>query len=121
VGAIDDTISRLTAVRAALADGDAPAVATWNDGARADRHRLLEADLAGGPVHELRVSVPNKPGVVAQVALELGRAGVNIADMALYPTSDWTSGSIALWIAGEDQAEQAEALVKALGFPVVRA
>jgi prephenate dehydrogenase len=121
VGAIDDTISRLTAVRIALADGDAPAVAAWNDDARADRHRLLEADLAGGPVHELRVSVPNKPGVVAQVALELGRAGVNIADMALYPTSDWTSGSIALWIAGDDQATQAEALVGALGFPVVRA
>jgi len=27
---------------------------------------------------------------VAQIALELGRAGVNITDMALYPASDMT-------------------------------
>ena len=33
-------------------------------------------------------SVPNRPGVVAEVALALGRAGVNILDMALYPASD---------------------------------
>ena len=50
---------------------------------------------------ELRVSVPNRPGVVAEVALALGRAQVNIVDMALYPAADNTTGSIALWIAGE--------------------
>ena len=60
----------------------------WNDGALGDRRRLLEADLAGAPVHELRLPVPNRPGIVAQVALALGKAGVNIADMALrrHPT-----------------------------------
>ena len=68
---------------------------------REDRRRLLEADLAGGEVHELRVSVPNRPGVVAEVALALGRAAVNIVDMALYPAADNTTGSIALWIAGD--------------------
>ena len=62
--------------------------------------RLLEADLAGGEVHELRVAVPNRPGVVAEVALALGRAGVNIVDMALYPAPDTRAGAIALWIAG---------------------
>ena len=45
-----------------------------------------------GPVHELRASVPNEPGVVAQLALELGRAGVNITDMALYPAADIAHG-----------------------------
>ena len=29
---------------------------------REDRRELLEAELAGGPLHELRVSVPNQPG-----------------------------------------------------------
>ena len=52
---------------------------------------------------ELRVSVPNRPGVVAEVALALGRASVNIADMALYPAADNTTGSIALWIAGDER------------------
>jgi prephenate dehydrogenase len=65
--------------------------------------------------------VPNQPGVVAQVALELGRAGVNIADMALYPAPDMSEGVVALWIAGEEPARRAEQLVSALGFPVARA
>ena len=58
-------------------------VEDWNNRARDDRRVLLEAGSAEGPVHELRITVPNRPGIVAQVALELGRAGVNIVDMAL--------------------------------------
>jgi prephenate dehydrogenase len=105
VDAIDDTVRRLTEVREALAAGDGVAVGAWNDGARSERQRLLEADLAGGEVHELRVAVPNRPGVVAEVALALGRAGVNILDMALYPASDMSSGTIALWVARADEAQ----------------
>ena len=65
---------------------------------------LLEAGSAGGPVHELRLTVPNRPGIVAQVALELGRAGVNIVDMALAPASDMRTGAMTLWIAGDSEA-----------------
>jgi prephenate dehydrogenase len=121
VEAIDDTVRRLNEVRSALAAGDGAAVAAWNDGAREERRRLLEADLAGGEVHELRVSVPNRPGVVAEVALALGRASVNILDMALYPASDMSSGTIALWVAGDGRADEAQALVEALGLTVARA
>jgi prephenate dehydrogenase len=121
VAGIDDTIARLTAVRDALAAADADRIADWNNGAAEDRRRLLEAQLAGGPLFELRASVPNQPGVVAQLALELGRAGVNITDMALYPAPDMSEGVVALWIAGEQQAERAEELVGRLGFPVARA
>ena len=118
---IDDTIERLRAVRDTLQVADARAVTDWNDGAAADRRRLLEAQLAGGPLFELRASVPNRPGVVAQLALELGRAGVNITDMALYPAPDMSEGVIAMWIAGEEQARRTEELVDRLGFPVARA
>ena len=76
-------------------------VEDWNDRARDDRRALLEAGAAGGPVHELRLTVPNRPGIVAQVALELGRAGVNIVDMALAPASDMQTGAMTLWIAGD--------------------
>jgi prephenate dehydrogenase len=117
VDAIDDTVRRLSEVRGALAARDVDAVAAWNDGAAAERRRLLEADLAGREVHELRVAVPNRPGVVAEVALALGRAGVNILDMALYPASDMSSGTIALWVA---QADEAQALVERLGLTVAR-
>ena len=118
---LDDTIGRLADVRDRLRAGDGGALAEWNDAARADRRRLLEADLAGGDVRELRVSVPNRPGVVAEVALELGRAAVNIVDMALYPAPDNSSGVIALWIAGDGAAAEAERRLGGLGFPVARA
>ena len=121
VSRLDETIARLTAVRGALEAGDAQAITEWNEGAAADRRRLLEGQLAGGIVVELRASVPNRPGVVAQLALELGRAGVNIVDMALYPAADMREGVIALWIAGEETAARAERIVAELGFPVARA
>ena len=58
--------------------------------------------------------------MIAQLALELGRTGVNIADMALYPAADMSKGVVALWIAGSEAAERAEELIGSLGFPVAR-
>jgi prephenate dehydrogenase len=118
---IDRAIDSLRSIREALRDGDAERITAWNDAAAADRRRLLESQLAGAPLFELRASVPNRPGVVATLALELGRAGVNIADMALYPAPDMSEGVIALWISGEAACDRAQALISGLGFPVVRA
>jgi prephenate dehydrogenase len=118
---IDGTIARLEQVRDALAAADVGRISAWNDAAAEDRHRLLEFQLAGGELFELRASVPNQPGVIAQLALELGRAGVNIADMALYPAADMSEGVVALWVAGDLAARRAEELVGGLGFPVARA
>ena len=120
VEAIDEFVDRLQDVRRALAGRDADAITAWNDAARDQRRALLEADQGGGTVHELRVSVPNRPGVVAEVALSLGGAGVNIADMALHPAPDGRSGWIGLWIAGAGPAAQAQRLVEDLGLAVSR-
>jgi prephenate dehydrogenase len=118
---IDSAIERLQSVRDALRDADPERLTAWNDAAAHDRLRLEEAGLTGGPLIELRAAVPNRPGVVAQLALELGRAGVNIADMALYPAPDMSEGVVALWVGGEEDAVRAQDLVGNLGFPVARA
>jgi prephenate dehydrogenase len=118
--AIDRLSEHLQEARAAIAGGQATAVRAWNDRARTDRDALLAAEAGGGAVRELRVSVPNRPGVVAEIALALGRAGVNILDMALSPSEDNHQGVIALWL-GEREAGRAEELVAGLGFPVARA
>ena len=62
--------------------------------------------------------VPNEPGIVAEIALSLGRAGVDIEDMALYPAADMSSGAITLYVAGDEEAARAEALVRDLGHDV---
>jgi prephenate dehydrogenase len=121
LAAIDEFDARLSRVRECLTADDADAIAEWNDSARTDRDALLGAGLVGGPVHELRASVPNRPGVIAEIALALGRAGVNIADMALSPSEDNRQGVVALWIAGEDDAARAQRLIAELGFPVAAA
>ena len=62
--------------------------------------------------------MPNRPGVIADIALTLGRAGVNISDMALSPSADNSQGEIALWVADARAGEAAE-LVAGLGFAVI--
>ena len=115
---IDAAVQRLSQAADLLRATDAEAVTAWNDSAAEDRRRLLEADLAGGEVSELRLTVPNRPGIVAEVALALGKAGVNIVDLALSPAPDMRSGAMTLWIAGEPEAHRARGLIEDLGFPV---
>jgi prephenate dehydrogenase len=117
---LDAAVARLQEVRDALERGDPDAITTWNEAAASERRRLLESELAGGDLRELRVSVPNRPGVIAQIALELGRAGVNITDLALYPAPDMSEGVVAVWIRG-GQSARAHAIIDALGFPVAQA
>jgi prephenate dehydrogenase len=102
-----------------LRSGERAAIDGWQARAREERRALLEADLAGGAVHELRVSVPNRPGIVAQLAVALGRGGVNIVDMSLAPAPDNLSGAIRFWVAGDESARRAAELVEKLGYPVV--
>ncbi len=109
---LDQAIEQLTAVRRRLGD-----LRTWQEAAATQRRALLEADLSGGPLAELRVTVPNRPGVVADLALTLGRAGINISDMALAPAFDTLSGTVALWVAA-GEAARARELVAAKGLLV---
>jgi prephenate dehydrogenase len=118
--AIDELAERLQAVRGSLAAGDRDGVRSWNDEARRARDALLAAGASGDALHELRVSVPNRPGVVAEIALALGQAGVNIADMALLPSADNSQGEVSLWLGGEEQALSAERLIGDLGLRTLR-
>ena len=116
--AVDGVAERLREAASLIRSGERDAVAEWHAGAAAARRRLLETELAGGPLRELRVVVTNRPGTIAELALALGEAGVNIEDMALYPAPDMTSGAVSLWVAGDEQAERASALVRELGHTV---
>jgi prephenate dehydrogenase len=115
---IDAVVGRLEAAARLIRAGDAEGVSEWHRSAGEDRRRLLESDLIGGDLCELRIGVENRPGTVAEIALELGRAQVNIEDMALYPAPDMRTGAISVWIAGEPEAERAAEVVRGLGHVV---
>ena len=114
--ALDGAIADLEGVRDELRAG--ADLTAWQERAAARRRALLEAGLGQGAVREVRVAVPNRPGVIADIALTLGRAGINISDMALSPSPDNSQGEIALWVPDE-RADEAAGLVAGLGFAVI--
>ncbi len=116
--AIDAAAERLSEAAELIRRGNRDAVVSWHAAAGGDRRGLLEAELGEGPLHELRVVVANRPGTVAELALALGEAGVNIEDMALYPAPDMNSGAVSLWVSGAEGAGRAAALVRELGHTV---
>jgi prephenate dehydrogenase len=115
---VEAVARRLGEAAELIRGGDRDAVAAWHAAAGEDRRRLLESELEAGPLRELRIVVANQPGTIAALALALGEAGVNITDMALHPAPDMTSGAVTLWVAGDEQAARAEALVRDLGHTV---
>ena len=113
--AVELAAARLTDAARLIRADDREAVLAWHRGAAESRRELLEAESVGGPLSELRVVIANRPGTVAELALALGEAGVNIEDMALYPAADMSSGAVSLWVGGEEQARRALALLRELG------
>lgn len=101
---LDATIALLTEARDLLTRDDTDAVEAWQREAQRQRRALLDIGMTGGQLAEIRRVVPNRPGVVADLALTLSRAGINIHDMTLSPQPDFRSGEVALWVAEEHHA-----------------
>ncbi|HEY8467184.1 MAG TPA: prephenate dehydrogenase/arogenate dehydrogenase family protein [Solirubrobacterales bacterium] len=119
VGAeIDAVIERLREAAEVIRSGDRDRILAWQREARSARARLLEGARTAGPLRELRASVENRPGTLAELALALGKAGVNIEDMALYPAPDMRTGAVTMWVAGDAEAERAADIVRSLGHSV---
>ncbi len=115
---VRSVIEKLQAVVGPLRAGDRESLEAWQADAAGYRQSLLDADRPGGALSELRLAVENRPGVVAEIALALGRAGVNIEEMSLDPSTDERTGAISLWIAGEPEAARASAIIEGLGHSV---
>ncbi|HWH92435.1 MAG TPA: prephenate dehydrogenase/arogenate dehydrogenase family protein [Baekduia sp.] len=109
---LDETIALLQEARTLVARADGrDALQTWQAEAATQRRALLDIGMTGGPLREVRVVVPNRPGVIADLALTLSRAGINIHDMSLSPQPDFRSGEVALWVAAA-HADRARGLVE---------
>ena len=115
---VESVAERLREAARLVRSGDREALARWHAAAGEDHRRLLESESEAGPLRELRIVVANRPGTIAELALALGEAGVNIEDMALHPAPDMTSGAVSLWVRGDEQAARAAQKVRDLGHTV---
>lgn len=118
VEAIDIAIAGLSRAREVIATADSRRISQWQAAVAAERAALSKTESEAGTTHELRVLVPNRPGILAELALALGKAGVNITDMSLDPAPDMSSGAISIWVAGEEEAAKAEDCLAGLGHAV---
>jgi prephenate dehydrogenase len=104
----------------ALASGDAGFLARWIGEAAGNRERMLaDAYPDPGALQQLRVHVPDRPGVLAGITQALGAERINIEDFELHHMSPDRGGTLTVLITGEDEARRAAQLLEAQGYGVV--
>jgi prephenate dehydrogenase len=115
--ALRDQAGRLAEVERALERGDRDWLLRFIEGAAAGRERLrsARAEAVEAP-WRLIVGVPNRPGVISEIAMALGHAHINIEDLALRPGVDGAAGELILLVSGEATALEAARLVGSRGY-----
>ena len=111
---------RIEQLEAALDAGDAGFLARWIGEAAGNRRRMLaDAYPDPGQLHQLRVHVPDRPGVLAAITQALGAQRINIEDFELHHVSPERGGTLTLLVTGEPEAGRAAALLESQGYGVV--
>jgi prephenate dehydrogenase len=107
-------------LEAALEARDAGFIARWIGEAGDNRRRMLaDAFPDPGDLHQLRVHVPDRPGVLAGITQALGAQRINIEDFELHHVSPERGGTLTLLVTGEAEAGRAAALLESQGYGVV--
>jgi prephenate dehydrogenase len=111
---------RIEQLEDALEAGDGGFLARWIGEAADNRRRLLEGAFPDpGDLHQLRVHVPDRPGVLAGITQALGAQRINIEDFELHHVSPERGGTLTLLVTGEAAAERAAAVLESQGYGVV--
>jgi prephenate dehydrogenase len=119
-GALGEHRRRLEQLETALEARDAGFIARWIGEAGDNRRRMLEGAFPDpGDLHQLRVHVPDRPGVLAGITQALGAQRINIEDFELHHVSPERGGTLTLLVTGEAEAERAAALLESQGYGVV--
>ena len=69
-----------------------------------------------GDLHQLRVHVPDRPGVLAGITQALGAQRINIEDFELHHVSPERGGTLTLLVTGEGEAQRAAAAARVAGL-----
>jgi prephenate dehydrogenase len=111
---------RIEQLEGALGSRDAGFLGRWIGEAAGNRRRMLgDAYPDAGELQQLRVHVPDRPGVLAGITQALGAERINIEDFELHHVSPERGGTLTLLVGGEEQARRAAALLEGQGYGVV--
>ncbi len=115
LGALDSYLAGLQNAREIVAAGDREALKALLDRARAARRNLPVGISMATKLVELRIPVPDRPGVLAEVTTLAGRLGVNVADVEIAHSKEGGAGVLVLIVAA-DEAGAFEAGLHQLGY-----
>ncbi|HVM08799.1 MAG TPA: prephenate dehydrogenase [Acidimicrobiales bacterium] len=103
VDALDELLSTLTAVRSTVAGADRASLLGLLETARSARVNLPARAVArADEMAEMRVPVPDRPGVLAEVTTLAGELGVNIYDIEVMHSSEGDRGVLLIVIDSKD-------------------
>ena len=120
-GAIRESLAehrrRIEQLEAALEQGDGGFLARWIGEAADNRRQMLAGAFPDpGDLHQLRVHVPDRPGVLAGITQALGAQRINIEDFELHHVSPERGGTLTLLVTGEGEAQRAAAAARVAGL-----
>ena len=102
-----------------LLAGDGRAIETWLDCARQARSEIPSKTRGYLPVlHELVLTVPDRPGAINGFTLHLLKAGINISDIEILRVREGEGGTIRVGLATEEEREKAVRVLREQGYPV---
>lgn len=105
----------------AVAAGDAPRILDLLEEAREIRRQVPAKTKGYLPVlYQILISVPDRPGVIADLAAQLGRAGINIADIEILRVREGVGGSVRVAFATEAEQNSAVEELRRKGMQVVK-
>src|SRR5687768_13092644 len=107
---LDALSAALAEVRATVADGDRAALLARLEIARAARINLPARIAAADALVEVRIPVPDRPGVLAEVTTLAGELDVNIADLEIAHSAEGDRGVLILTIDAQASDRVCEAL-----------
>ncbi|HWE56412.1 MAG TPA: prephenate dehydrogenase [Acidimicrobiales bacterium] len=110
VEVLDRLLDSLGAMRQIVAGGDRAALLEVLERARRARVNLPAGVPSPDQVVELRIPVPDRPGVVAEVTTLLGEMGVNIHDFEVAHSAEGNQGVFVIVIDGAPAGEVRDAL-----------
>ncbi len=96
VDVLDGLLASLTEVRDIVADADRTGLLTLLERARTARANLPSRLTGAGDLCEVRIPVPDRAGVLAEVTTLAGTLDVNIADLEIAHSSEGDRGVLIL-------------------------
>ena len=119
LAALDNYIGALLHAREIVASGAREDLLSLLERARSARRNLPVGASMATDLVELRVPVPDRPGVLAEVTTLAGRLGVNVADVEIAHSLEGGRGVVVLVVAAID-SEAYENGLRDLGYHVSR-